>query len=62
LENLKGINTALLDSFTDINHQAVDLELSFISFTDAGKTCRRVNNLSTPACAIVNRRGRLVPT
>jgi hypothetical protein len=32
LENPKGINTALVDFFTDVNHQALDLELSLISF------------------------------
>jgi hypothetical protein len=30
LENPKGTDTALLDFFTDVNHQALDLELSLI--------------------------------
>jgi hypothetical protein len=32
LENPKGTNTPLLDSFTDVNHLALNLELSLISF------------------------------
>jgi hypothetical protein len=39
LENPKGIDTALFDSFTDVNHQPLDRELSLISLIVERSNC-----------------------